>query len=162
VAAAVESSVVASDEPFDTEMAYAEACNLACQGRHDEARLLYASLDGSLSCVDGGARLRALIQNDLAVMAAMDGRFDEARSGWQTALEVDRDCLVARLNRDLVEAEIHRDQASEGFGELKLAPAPMPSPLLGEGGPEGRMRGRVSHGCSPPSPALRAPSPHAG
>ena len=44
------------------------------------------------------------MRNDLAVIAAMDGRFDEARTGWRAALEIDRDRLVARLNRDLVEA----------------------------------------------------------
>ena len=162
MAAAVESSVVAPEEPFDTQARYAEACGLASQGRHDEARRLYANLDGSLSCVDGGARLRALVQNDLAVLAAMDGRFDEARAGWQTALEIDRDCLMARLNRDLVEAEIHLGEATEGFGELKLAPAPMPSPLVGEGGPEGRMRGALGHGSSPPHPPFGHPLPMRG
>ena len=76
------------------------------RGNIDEARRLYADLEGSLAGAEADRRLRALVQNDLAVMAAMDGRFDEARAGWQTALEIDRDCLVARLNRDLVEAEI--------------------------------------------------------
>ena len=111
---------------------------------------------------DGDARLRALVQNDLAVMAAMEGRFDEARTGWQTALEIDRDCLLARLNRDLVEAEINRGQGTEDFGELKLAPTPMPSPLEEEGGPEGRMRGRVSHGSPPPHPPFGHPLPGRG
>ena len=39
------------------------------------------------------ARLRALIHNDLAVLAAIEGKFDEARTGWRKALEVDPECL---------------------------------------------------------------------
>ena len=106
--------MVAPDEPFDTELAYAEACELACQGHHEEARRVYADLDAAIAVGDMDSRLRALVQNDLAVMAAMDGRFDEARAGWRTALEIDRDCLVARLNRDLVEAEINRGSVDRG------------------------------------------------
>jgi tetratricopeptide (TPR) repeat protein len=160
--AAVGVSVVAPEEPLDTQARYVEASGLASRGQHVEARRLYARLEGLLTSADGESRLRALVQNDLAVMAAMDGRFDEARAAWQTALEIDRECLVARLNRDLTEAEINRGQATEGFGELKLAPAPMPSPLAGEGGPEGRMRGRVSHGGSPPHPPFGHPLPGRG
>ncbi len=113
--------MVAPDEPFDTELAYAEACNLACQGQHDEAWLVYMELKRAIASWEKGAKLRALIHNDLAVLAAMDGQFDEARAGWQTALEIDRDCLVARLNRDLVEAEINRGVGTEDVGELKIA-----------------------------------------
>ena len=96
-----------AEEPVDAQARYDEACGLASRGQHDEARRLYAELGACGWRVRlPETRLRALVQNDLAVMAAMDGRFDEARAGWQTALEIDRDCLLARLNRDLVEAEI--------------------------------------------------------
>jgi hypothetical protein len=64
-----------------------------------------------------------LIRNDLAVLAAIDGKFDEARSGWREAMEVDPECLLARLNRDLVEAETSLATVQNDFGELKLAPA---------------------------------------
>jgi hypothetical protein len=94
---------------------YAEACSLACQGQHDDAWLVYIDLKRAIASAEKFSRLRALIQNDLAVLAAMGGRFDEARAGWQTALEIDRDCLMARLNRDLVEAEIHLGEATEFF-----------------------------------------------
>ena len=87
---------------------------------NDEARRLYADLERVLAGAAGGCRLRALVRNDLAVMAAMEGRFDEARTGWNAALEIDRDRLMARLNRDLVEAEISRSQATEDFDELEL------------------------------------------
>jgi len=38
-----------------------------------------------------------LIANDLAVLAALEGRFEEARQGWQAALALDSDCVPARL-----------------------------------------------------------------
>ena len=49
-------------------------------------------------------------------------------------LDMDADCLVARLNRDLVEAEISLSQTTDDFGELKLAPVPVPttSQLVGQ------------------------------
>jgi len=65
-----------------------------------------------------------LIRNDLAVLDALDGKFDEARQGWQKALEVDGGLLLARLNRDLMEAEISLAGVQEELGELKLVPAP--------------------------------------
>ena len=45
---------------------------------------------------------------------------------------------VTWLRLSLVLATRRKDK-----GELKLAPARIPSPLVGEGGPEGRMRGGV-------------------
>ena len=99
-ATAAGSAEVVQEQPFDAQAKYAEACELASRGQHEEARRLYAPLERLPTSADGEGRLRALVQNDLAVMAAMDGRFDEARAGWQAALEIDRDCLVARLNRD--------------------------------------------------------------
>ena len=70
------------------------------------------------------ARLRGLIQNDLAVLDATEGKFDEAREGWRRALEADGELLLARLNRDLLEAEISLAEVHEEVGELKLVPAP--------------------------------------
>ena len=48
---------------------------------------------------------------------------------------------MAQLNRDLIEAALSFGQMGGDVGELKLAPAPVPSPLVGEGGPQGRMGG---------------------
>ncbi len=149
-------------ETFDFETAYADACSLASHGQHDEAWLVYSDVKRLITNAEAGSRLRALIENDLAVLAAMDGRFDEALTGWQTALEIDRDCLVARLNRDLVEAEISLSEATDGLGELKLAPAPIASPLAGGGGPEGRMRGGISPGSPAPHPPFGHPLPGRG
>ena len=46
-------------------------------------------------------------------------------------MEIDADCLVARLNPYLVEAEISLSQTTDDFGELKLVPAPTAPQLVG-------------------------------
>ena len=95
-------SAFVADEPLDAAVSYAEACGLAAQGKNDEARRIYGDLETALAGVESDVRLRALILNDLGVIAATEGNFDEARVGWQAALEIDPDCLLARLNRDLL------------------------------------------------------------
>jgi putative heme degradation protein len=125
--AVVESNVASTAPavlPLDVQSSYAEACRLASLGENQEARRIYAALESSLASAKTDGRLRALVRNDLAVMAAMEGRFDEAHAGWQAALAIDHDCLTARLNCDLIEAEAAFRQATEDFGELKLAAAP--------------------------------------
>ena len=96
------------------------------------AQRIYVELDASLAGAESETRLRALIRNDLAALAAMEGRFDEARAGWQAALEIDPDCLMARLNRDLIEAELSFQQANGELGELKLRRPPRLPPLWGK------------------------------
>jgi tetratricopeptide (TPR) repeat protein len=143
---------------------YLEACRLADEGKYEDARRAYAKLKQSTT--RSNAWLRGLIRNDLAVLAAIEGKFDEARTGWQEAVEADPERLLARLNRDLVEAEIQLATFQDDFGELKLAPAP-PSPLVGEGGPKGRMGGTIAPGTAlttetqrwRASPPQRLPSP---
>ena len=89
-------SVFVADGPLDVAVRYAEACGLAAQGRIDEARRIYAELDVVLAGAESEARVRALIRSDLAAIAAIEGRFDEALAGWRAALEIDPDCLMAR------------------------------------------------------------------
>ncbi len=107
--------------------AYADACRLACEGQHDQARRIYARLNRTAAKTN--TQLAALIRNDLAVLDALEGKFEEARQGWQRALEADGDLLLARLNRDLVEAEIGMEEVQEELGELELVPAPRSSQL---------------------------------
>ncbi len=106
---------------------YRRACSLAAEGHYDEARQVYRRLkDAAGADVDN--RLRALIRNDLAVLAALESRFDEAKSGWQAAMEADPACLLAKLNRDLMVGELERvsASASEVPAPLQFAPAPTP------------------------------------
>ena len=81
---------------------YREACRLAEQGRYDEARQYYGGL------IDGATepRLKALIANDVAVLEVMEGRVGEALQGWEEAIAADETLLPARLNRDLINAEL--------------------------------------------------------
>ena len=144
--------------PVDLTVRYAEACGLAAHGQYDKARRIYAELDAVLAGAESEAGVRALIRSDLAAIAALEGRFDEALAGWQAALEIDPNCLMARLNRDLIEAELIIGQGNGDPGELKLAPAPVPSLLVGEVGPQGWMwdgigwegRSRVQSFVGPP------------
>lgn len=82
--------------------AYRRACRLAARGRRDQARRIYAYLRHRAIT----PRLQSLIASDLAVLAALDGQFEEALHGWKTALELDATCMPARLNGDLVRARL--------------------------------------------------------
>jgi glycosyltransferase involved in cell wall biosynthesis len=119
----VETDVAKDGLPED----YCQACRLAEQGLYDDARRLYADVESAATEAD--ARLRALIRNDLAVLAALEGRFDEARLGWHHAIEVDPGCQLAHLNDVLVAAELDSLTSSQGDvpAPLQFAPAPVAS-----------------------------------
>jgi len=106
---------------------YVEACRSAEQGRYQQAREIYARLVRRVPKRD--KRLRALIHNDLAVLDVLEGKLDDARERWRRALEADGDLLLARLNRDLMEAEISLTETQEEVGEIKLVPEPGSSQL---------------------------------
>ncbi len=78
---------------------------MAREGRREDARAAYLRLARGFS-KNTNPRLRALVQNDLAVLAAMEGKLDEARAEWRAVVEGDLGCLPARLNLALVEAEL--------------------------------------------------------
>src|SRR5262245_29365293 len=71
---------------------YWDACELAQQGKYEEARRLYAKLKQGRR----EPRLRALVANDLAALAALEGKNDDAMAGWRAALEAEPACLPAR------------------------------------------------------------------
>ena len=84
---------------------YWKACELAREGRYDDARAGYLRLARGFS-KGTDSRLRALVQNDLAVLDAMQGKFEEACEQWRGVVEADQACLPARLNFGLVRAEM--------------------------------------------------------
>ena len=84
---------------------YWKACELARDGRYEDARAGYLRLARGFS-KGTDSRLRALVQNDLAVLDAMDGKFEEACEQWRGVVEADQACLPARLNFGLVRAEM--------------------------------------------------------
>ena len=85
---------------------YWKACELVQEGQYKKAKAAYARLERSTA--KGNARVRTLIQNDLAVIAAMEGQLAEACKTWRTVLDRGDECLTARLNIGLVEAELSR------------------------------------------------------
>jgi tetratricopeptide (TPR) repeat protein len=103
---------------------YWQACRLAEQGQYEQARRLYGEAERLATAAE--ARLGALIRNDLAVLAALEGRLDEASRGWRELIEVEPGIPIARLNGALVASELDRRSLlrSECFAPLKLAPAP--------------------------------------
>jgi glycosyltransferase involved in cell wall biosynthesis len=118
-------------EPDEAEAAlpegYWRACRLVEQGQYEDARRIYAELEDEDSGAGSRSHLLALIRNDLAVLAVLDGRHDDARQGWQAALDLDSECLPARLNRDLLAAELDDLGGGDPAGsqaELVLAPNP--------------------------------------
>jgi glycosyltransferase involved in cell wall biosynthesis len=100
---------------------YWTACETARGGKYEEARAAYARL--GQSAAKGNVRFRVLIQSDLAVLAAMEGKFDEARDEWRAALGVDGGCLPARLNLGLVEAELSWTAAATKPTTAEVEPA---------------------------------------
>ena len=83
---------------------YWKACELVRDGQYEQAGAAYAMLERAAS--KGDSRLRVLIQNDLAVLAAVYGKYDEACQGWRAGIESNNECLPARLNLGLLEAEL--------------------------------------------------------
>ncbi len=108
------------DGPNGLPAHYWEACRLAHDAQYAEARAAYARLGRKNA--KPSPRLCALIQNDLAVIDAMEGKFDGARDAWRAVLAGDCACLPARLNLGLVEAEL-------------AWTAPAPTPVTTDGGP---------------------------
>ena len=69
--------------PWPIQVGRSNTLTLAGLGSRESTRKAanYARLNRSAAKKD--ARLRALIQNDLAVLDVLEGKFEEAREGWQ-------------------------------------------------------------------------------
>jgi hypothetical protein len=80
---------------------YWKACDLAREGRYDEARLAYGRLQRSAA--KKNARLSALIHNDLAVIAATEGQQAEACGAWRAVLDMKESLGKAKI--------VHQDAA---------------------------------------------------
>jgi glycosyltransferase involved in cell wall biosynthesis len=117
-------AVLASGDDAELPPQYLEARQFAESGEYKAAREGYARLLRQRRRGKKHARLRGLIHNDLAVLDAIEGRFEEARESWKRASEADGDLLLARLNRDLFEAEMSLAEVQEETDVLKLVPSP--------------------------------------
>lgn len=90
------------------EQQYAEALALARSGRYDDAERGYRTIAATAP-----GPLMALVQNDLAVLAALQGRHAEARQLWETALVSDPDCAAALQNLHRRDDSRRCDRAGE-------------------------------------------------
>ena len=116
---------------------YWKACELARDGQYEDARAAYLRLARGFS-KNTNPRLRAFVQNDLAVLDAMQGKFEEACEQWRGVVEADETCLPARLNFGLIRAEMSwspahgnskheiRNPNGDDFGAVPEAREPRP------------------------------------
>jgi glycosyltransferase involved in cell wall biosynthesis len=80
---------------------YERAGRLAEEGHYLQARRLYEGLQSKAP----DQRRRALVRNDLAALAAVDGDPEAARLGFEAAIAIDAACEVARDNLALLQAD---------------------------------------------------------
>ena len=77
------------------------------EGQYNDALRLYGEVESA--ALDADVRLRALIKNDLAALAATSRvgskRLDQ---GWQQAMEINPSCRLAGVNDVLIVAEMER------------------------------------------------------
>jgi glycosyltransferase involved in cell wall biosynthesis len=106
---------VAQTRPPDL---FKEATRLAERGDLDRARALYQEAEKTT----GDPQKRALIRNDLAVLAAVDGDTEAALGGFEAALDLDRECEAARLNLDLLREDLASASDDSPTPEAPAAP----------------------------------------
>jgi glycosyltransferase involved in cell wall biosynthesis len=127
---------------------YWKACELVRNGEYQKARGVYTRLQRPAA--KKNTRLSALIQNDLAVIAAMEGQFAEARDAWTAVLDREPTCEPARLNLALVEADIPTAKVSSSPSETQA--------LISNSSPTGHPEPDSNTQSGPPLAVLRPPS----
>lgn len=97
------------DKNLRLQQSYRRVCRLAERGKVAAARARLTM------CGERAAdpRVKALIQSDLAALAAYGGDHVEAHHGFLTALGLDPDCQAARLNLAVLEADMGALPASQ-------------------------------------------------
>ena len=91
--------------------AYRRACKLVGEGLHEDAQRAYSKLEARTN--DFG--LRGMITNDLAVLAALHGDVNRARSGLESVRE---ECEPSRLNEALLNAEFSQPAVTPFSSDL--------------------------------------------
>ncbi|AMV24179.1 D-inositol 3-phosphate glycosyltransferase [Gemmata sp. SH-PL17] len=80
--------------PAGLEQRYRAIQDRLARGEYADARPALEALDAA----DTPARLRAVVRNDLAALAALDGNRASAEAGFRAALELDPGCAPAAAN----------------------------------------------------------------
>jgi hypothetical protein len=89
---------------------YERASRCAAEGQTEEARRIYSTLAKDIS----DRRLRALVCNDQATLAALAGDRPAALEGLRQALAIDPQCEPARFNLTLLEDELAEEAPTPG------------------------------------------------
>lgn len=97
---------------------YRQAGELSLVGNYAAAKAKYLEIQSQAN----EPKLRALIANDLAALAAVEGEFESARSGFHSALELDPECEAARAN--LAELDISPPALDTGAAHESPSSAP--------------------------------------
>jgi glycosyltransferase involved in cell wall biosynthesis len=108
---------------------YRKACELARNGQYRKASAIYHNLRRS-RFAKKDARLRALIQNDLAAIDVLQGRLAEACQALREVREPSVAADIASLNLALVESELAR--LASASPALPSLPEPSPGGQLGQ------------------------------
>jgi glycosyltransferase involved in cell wall biosynthesis len=103
--------------------AYRRAVRLASRGQFEEANRLYVKIGPTAD-----PRIKSIVANDLAALAAISGVLDASRATLEGLLVGDPGCEPARLNAAFLEAE-HRvaRPGPASAGPAILAPPPAPA-----------------------------------
>ena len=104
---------------------YQRACELAERGDYAEARRLFEMVSQTAQ----ESAQQALVHNDLAVLAVVNGDVATARQGFEKALACDSNCESARSNAALLQADVTCLQPLPVPSlNGKTAPAPVSAP----------------------------------
>jgi glycosyltransferase involved in cell wall biosynthesis len=92
---------------------YNRACRLAEEGQFDQARAIYENLRKE----DLDDRMKALVSNDLAALAAQEGHVEEALQGFRASVASHPQCEPAIANLDLLQADCKSVDEKEAPGK---------------------------------------------
>jgi glycosyltransferase involved in cell wall biosynthesis len=122
--AAKGKTAAAPNPAAGVEMLYARASRYAADGHIEEARRICATLMKDVP----DRRLRSLVCNDQATLAALAGDRQSALEGFRQALVIDPQCTVARFNLTILEDEFAEEPATAGESDEVTTPARQSEP----------------------------------
>lgn len=115
-----------ADRAKTAERLYQRACQFAVREDAQRARHIYEVLERTAS----DSRLKAIVLNDLAALAAAAGDRQAARHGFQAALAFDQGCEPARQNLSLIDAgTAHEHDRMHNLPEGTRQPATEAGPI---------------------------------
>lgn len=96
--------MTASEAQTERASRCARASQLAVQGESETARRIYRQLDRDCERTE----FRGILKANLASLDVAGGSFDDARAGYERALELDPNCRIAKQNLSTLEERLAR------------------------------------------------------